>query len=93
MSRQQDILFLGLTRPAMVFGVTYSFLVVNVLSTGLMFIWSGNLWMILVGAPIHVVGYVACLRDPRRFDLWYVWLRYTLPAQNRFFWGANSYRP
>ena len=41
MSRQQDILFLGLTRPAMVFGVTYSFLVVNVLSTGLMFIWSG----------------------------------------------------
>ena len=93
MSRQQDILFLGLTRPAMVFGVTYSFLVVNVMGTGLVFIWSANLWALLLGVPIHVVGYVSCLRDPRRFDLWYVWLRYTLPTQTRFFWGANSYRP
>ena len=91
--RQPDILFLGLTRPPMVFGVTYTFLVVNVLMTGLVFIWSGNLWAILLAAPIHLVGYVACLRDPRRFDVWFVRLRYALPAQTRFFWGANSYRP
>ena len=76
----------------MVFGVTYTFLVVNVLMTGLTFIWSGNLWMILLGGPVHLAGYVSCIRDPR-FDLWYVRLRYALPAQTRFFWGANSYRP
>lgn len=91
--RQPDILFLGLTRPPMVFGVTYTFLVVNVMMTGLVFIWSGNLWAILMAAPIHLTGYVACLRDPRRFDVWFVRLRYALPAQTRFFWGANSYRP
>ena len=43
--------------------------------------------------PVHIVGYVACLRDPRRFDLWWVRLRYTLPTPTRFFWGGNSYRP
>ena len=91
--RQQDILFLALTRPPMVFGVTYTFLVVNVLATGLGFIWSKNLWMLLMAAPIHLAGYVSCIRDPRLFDLWYVKLRYALPAQTRFFWGGNSYRP
>ena len=91
--RQQDILFLAVTRPSMVYGVTYTFLVANVLITGLVFIWSGNLWMILLGGPVHLAGYVSCIRDPRWFDLWYVRLRYALPAQNRFFWGGNSYRP
>ena len=91
--RQQDILFLAMTRPPMVFGVTYTFLVVNVLVTGLVFIWSGNLWLLLLGGPVHLAGYVSCLGEPRRFDLWTVRLRYALPAQTRFFWGANSYRP
>lgn len=91
--RQQDTLFLALTRPAMVLGVTYTFLVVNVLATGLVFIWSRSLWALLLAAPIHLVGYVACVRDPRRFDVWFVRLRYALPVQTRFFWGANSYRP
>ena len=54
--RQQDVLFLALTRPPMVFGVTYTFLVVNVLLTGLVFIWSGNLWAILMAGPIHHCG-------------------------------------
>jgi len=91
--RQPDLLFLGLTRPVMVFGVTYTFCVVNLLLVGLVFIWSGNLWMIALAAPIHLAGYVSCLRDPRRFDVWYVRLRYALPTQTRLFWGANSYRP
>ena len=93
MMPQPDILFLGLTRPVMVFGVTYTFLVVNLLVVGLVFIWSGNLWALLLAAPIHLAGYVTLLRDPRRFDVWFVRLRYALPAQTRFFWGANSYRP
>ena len=91
--RQQDILFLALTRPPMVFGVTYTFLVVNVLVTGLIFIWSGNLWLLGLGGPVHLAGYVSCLGEPRRFDLWFVRLRYALPTQTRFFWGANAYRP
>lgn len=93
MERQRDMLFLALTRPAMVWGVTYSFLVVNLIATGMLFVWTGSFLTILIGLPVHILGYVACLREPRRFDLWWVRLRYTLPTQTRFFWGGNSYRP
>jgi type IV secretion system protein VirB3 len=93
MERQRDMLFLALTRPAMVWGVTYSFLVVNLIATGMLFVWTGSFLTILIGVPVHILGYVACLREPRRFDLWWVRLRYTLPTQTRFFWGGNSYRP
>ena len=93
MERQRDMLFLALTRPAMVWGVTYSFLVINLIATGMLFVWTGSFLTILIGVPVHILGYVACLREPRRFDLWWVRLRYTLPTQTRFFWGGNSYRP
>ena len=93
MARQQDMLFLALTRPAMVWGVTYSFLVINLVLTGMVFVWTGSFLALLAGVPVHVVGYIACLREPRRFDLWYVRLRHALPTSTRFFWGANSYRP
>lgn len=93
MACQRDPLFLALTRPAMVWGVTYSFLVVNLVATGIAFVWTSSFLTILVAAPVHLLGYVACLREPRRFDLWWVRLRYTLPTQTRFFWGGNSYRP
>lgn len=93
MERQRDMLFLALTRPAMVWGVTYNFLVVNLIATGMLFVWTGSFLTILIGVPVHILGYVACLREPRRFDLWWVRLRYTLPTQTRFFWGGNSYRP
>lgn len=93
MARQHDMLFLALTRPAMVWGVTYSAVVINLVLTGMIFVWTGNLLALLAGGPVHVVGYIACLREPRRFDLWSVRLRRCLPAPTRFFWGGNSYRP
>ena len=93
MACQRDPLFLALTRPAMVWGVTYSFLVVNLVVTGMVFVWTSSFLTFLVGVPVHLLGSVACLREPRRFDLWWVRLRYTLPTPTRFFWGGNSYRP
>lgn len=93
MAHQRDPLFLALTRPAMVGGVTYSFLVINLLATAILFVWTSSFGALLIGVPVHILGYVACLREPRRFDLWWVRLRYTLPTPTRFFWGGNSYRP
>lgn len=93
MAQRQDTLFLALTRPAMVWGVTYSFVVLNLVATGMVFVWTGSFWTILLGGPVHLVGYLACLREPRRFDLWWVKLRHALPTPTRFYWGANSYRP
>lgn len=93
MARHHDPLFLSLTRPALVWGVTYTFVVLNLMVTGMVFVWTGSFVALAVGGPVHGLGYVACLREPRRFELWWVKLRYALPAPTRFFWGGNSYRP
>lgn len=88
-----DPLFLGMTRPPMVKGVTYSFFVLNVTGTTILFLASGNLLAFLVGLPLHVIGYLMCLKDPRLLDLWRVKLTKTMLCRNRKFWKANSYRP
>ena len=91
--RRHDPLFLALTRPTMVWGVTYAFVVTNLVLTGIVFVWSGSFLAVLIGGPVHVAGYLACLREPRQFDLWWVRLRHALPTPTRFFWGGNSYPP
>ena len=93
MEARRDPLFLALTRPPTVWGVTYSFVVFTLVLTGIVFVWSGSFLAVLLGGPLHLGGYLACLREPRRFDLWWVRLRRCRPTLTRFFWGANSYQP
>ena len=86
-------LFLGMTRPPMIKGVTYTFFVANVTITTILFLASNNLAAFLVGPPVHIVGYLMCLKDPRLFDLWRIKLTKTTLCRNRQFWRANSYQP
>lgn len=88
-----DPVFLGLTRPAMLFGVTQSFFVINAVLCMTGFLASGSFTPLFIGGPLlHGLGYLACLRDPRTFDIWFVRSRF-LKCLNRAYWGANSYDP
>lgn len=100
MSRNQGIaadpLFVGMTRPPMVWGVTYSAMMFNILVTTESFIVTKNLAWLLAFAPIHGVLCMVCLYEPRFFDLLQLWGRTRLPAMlggNLRFWHANSYSP
>jgi len=88
-------LFLALTRPIMVAGVTYDFMVVNAMITTLAFLGSGNLLMFFIGAPIHMIGYVMPLKDPHIFSLLSVALTKhgNTHAINKKLWGCNNYGP
>lgn len=88
-------LFLALTRPIMVAGVTYDFMVVNAMITTLAFLGSGNLLMFFIGAPIHMIGYVMSLKDPHIFSLLSVALTKhgNTHAANKKLWGCNNYGP
>lgn len=86
-------MFLGMTRPSMVLGVTYSFFVINATVTTITFLAMNNLLAFLVGIPVHTLGYLACLKDPRMFEIWRVRLLKTPPTRNRDYWNANSYTP
>lgn len=89
----RDILFTGLTRPQMLLGVTYGFAIANGVITTELFLVFKSVWVLLAAAVLHLVGLVACLRDPRIFDLWLVKARRCPRVQNHRLWRCNSYRP
>ncbi len=88
-----DPVFLGLTRPAMFWGVPQPFFVLNGMLAMLVFLWSRSFMPLLVGLPlIHGLGYWACVKDPRVFEILVIRARF-LPCRNARFWRARSYDP
>ena len=91
-----DALFVGMTRPSMVWGVTYPAMMLNIVITTESFIVTKNLVWLLAFVPIHGLLYLVCLYEPRFFDLLQLWGRTRLPALlggNLRHWGASSYSP
>jgi len=90
-----DTLFVGATRPAMRWGVTYSAILFNLVFTLEVFLVGKNLLTLLVCLPIHGICVLFCARDARFFDLALLWGRTRLAAVfgNLRFWRANSYSP
>jgi type IV secretion system protein VirB3 len=86
--------FLGLTRPPMVAGVTFNFFVINALFGIVTFLGSGKLPWILVAVPTHMAGYIVCIKDANTFEVWAVKVLKCMQCLNRSFWGElNSYSP
>jgi len=88
-----DPLFLGVTRPAMAFGVTYSALLVNAVLTVELFLLTRNLLWLLACVPVHGIFWLLCLSEPRFFDLAMLWGRTRGPGLfgNRSVWRAQGY--
>jgi type IV secretion system protein VirB3 len=89
----RDVVFNALTRPQMFAGVTYSYFVLNAIVTAELFLLTKSFWVLLASVVIHLMGYVACLKEPRIFDLWFTRLTRTPRVRNWAAWRCNSYRP
>jgi type IV secretion system protein VirB3 len=85
--------FRALTQPQMFAGVTYSFFVINGVVTTEAFLVTRSFWALVVALLLHVVGYVACLREPRIFDLWITRVSRCPRVRNWRLWRCNSYAP
>jgi type IV secretion system protein VirB3 len=90
-----DVLFVGVTRPPMRWGVTFSAILFNLVFTMEIFLLSKNLLTLLLALPIHGVCALLCARDPRFFDLILLWGRTRMPSyfSNFWVWSASSYSP
>jgi type IV secretion system protein VirB3 len=88
----RDVLFVGLTRPQMLLGVTYGYAIANGVLTTELFLLFKSVWVLLAAVMIHLIGWLACLRDPRTFDLWLVKARRCPRVANYRLWRCNSYR-
>jgi type IV secretion system protein VirB3 len=93
MALASDPIFVALTRPQMIAGVTYGYAVFNLIVTIEAFLVTKSFWVLPLVIVIHLVGYLGCLRDPRFFDLWLTNVRTCPRVRNHRFWSANAYRP
>lgn len=81
----------ALTRPQMFAGVTYNYFIINALVTTEAFLILKSLWILPIPLVVHAIGYFACLREPRIFDLWLTKVSRCPRVRNYRHWGCNSY--
>jgi type IV secretion system protein VirB3 len=81
----------SLTRPQMFAGVTYSFFIINAAVTTEAFLITKSFLALPVALAVHTIGYLACLREPRVFDLWITKVSRCPRVRNWQRWGCNSY--
>lgn len=90
---ERDPLFVALTRPQMFAGVTYSYFVANAIVATELFLIFKSVWALAAALVVHLIGVLACLREPRFFDLWLARVSRCPRVRNHKIWQCNSYRP
>lgn len=90
---QRDSVFLALTRPQMLAGVTYNYVVANGILAAELFLIFKSVWIIGIALVVHVVGVGFCIREPRFFDLWTARVSRCPRTKTHAWWGCNSYCP
>jgi len=88
-----DPLFVGLTRPTMVFGVSFKFFFLNFFVSMLGYINFPGLGVIGLALCMHLFGYVICFKEPLFLELYLKKASKCMKCPNRLYHGANSYDP
>jgi type IV secretion system protein VirB3 len=86
-------IFRALTQPQMFGGVTYSFFIINGVVTTEAFLVTRSFWALAAAGAVHAIGYLACLREPRIFDLWLTRVSRCPRTPDWRRWRCNSYAP
>jgi type IV secretion system protein VirB3 len=86
-------LFLGLTRPPLLLGVSYTFAALNGIFSLLAFVVTNNFFYLLVLLPVvHGIGWFICLKEPRAIELFIARMSKCNICRNRYYHGGtNSY--
>jgi type IV secretion system protein VirB3 len=90
---ERDSVFVALTRPQMFAGVTYGYFIFNLVLTTEAFLIFKSASVLLLSLIVHLVGLLACLREPRFFDLWLTRVSRCPRVRNHRLWRCNSYQP
>jgi type IV secretion system protein VirB3 len=91
---EKDDLAVGLTRPALVFGVTITTAFSHLMLAALSYIYTRSFMLL----PIFIVSYFVSARfsvkEPRFLNIYYQKFTKAPPVLNAAFWGhCNSYSP
>lgn len=86
-----DMLFVGLTRPPMIFGVSYTFALINFMICLVGYIITTKFTLLVAIFPVHAIGYYICSKEPLFIDLFMVKSSKCSRSRNKLFHGVNSY--
>jgi len=86
-----DPLFVGLTRPTMIFGVSIQYAMLNMMISVIVFIQTSGILIIFIAASMHLLGYILCFKEPRFMQIYLNKASKCNQCKNRSFYGANSY--
>ncbi len=86
-----DPLFVGLTRPPVIFGVSLKFAAVNMIVSVTLFIQGVGLIVLFIAGALHLLGYILCFKEPRCIELFFNKISKCNQCPNKSFYGANSY--
>ncbi len=86
-----DPLFVGLTRPTMIFGVSIKYAMLNLMGSVTWFIQDSRLYIIFIAAAVHLLGYLLCFKEPRFMELYSNYFSKCNQCPNKPYYGANSY--
>jgi type IV secretion system protein VirB3 len=86
-----DPLFIGLTRPAMIFGVSISYAMLNIILMSMYFINTSSFSVIPAALLIHAIGYIACFNDAKFIEIYIMKFSKCNQCPNKMYHGSNSY--
>jgi type IV secretion system protein VirB3 len=89
----RDPLVVGMTRPILVLGVTYSYFVLEAVGATVLFLMGNNLLYLLTITPMHIAGVLLCKWEPRFFDILFRSAQRARPVRNRPRYRCNVYVP
>ena len=91
-SLKTDQLFLGLTRPAMIAGVSNTYVGLEGMIAMMGFTATSNFLFFVALFVLHGIGYVLCKNEPLAVELWMIKFSKTPNVPNKqFHGGLNSY--
>lgn len=93
-----DPLFIGMTRPPLVWGVPMEFFGINFILFGIGMIGfvsllSKILYVLCLCCPLHMIAYLATEKEPHWMSILLTKVAQCGPTRNRRFWKSNSYKP
>jgi len=86
-----DPVYLGLTRPPLVVGLPYSYVLFSITVTMLTLMGLQHPGAIALFLPLYGFGRGVCHYDIRQFSIIGRWIILRFSCMNGFFWGGNSY--
>lgn len=85
--------FLGLTRPPLLFGIPFQWIGISVILSFILFMLTKTFLAYLAYGVFHIAGLVLARRDPNFMNIFITRFRHCPRVPNAGLWNANSYEP